>query len=210
MGVHAHPRSGCCKESPMAHSRHSAPTDPPHQADLEARLARLEGGLELGHGGRRRSFAAAGVAIACACAFLAGAAAGPGAVQHRSLDIVGPNGQIAASLRSHGDGGGILILHGPAGEAQLILSAQRGGHLLLRGRAGDDLLTLGELAGFDRGGASDQGAMVLRNSAGEVAVQITSDQLGRGYVGVFDPRGVGRTLQPRPSDGLGSRWQPAP
>ncbi len=183
------------------------PADASHQtttADLSARLSRLEARLASARPRTRPTAIPAAALVAIAGAFLAGAAASPTDVQHRSLDIVGPDGQIAATLRGHGDGGGILILYGPDGTAHVTLSAQRGGRLILSGRVGDELVILGELAPLD------QGALLIRNTAGEVAVQITSDQLGRGYVGVFDPRGVGRTLQPRPSDGLGSRWQPSP
>ena len=173
-------------------------------AELLGRLAQLEDRVAAQQPARHRPLAAAFIAIALGGIFLGGAAATPTDVEHRSLDIIGPGGQVAATLRGHGDGGGILILHGADGTAQVTLSAQRGGRLLLRGGSGDDLVTLGDLAPLERG------AMIVRNTAGEVAVQITSDQMGRGYVGVFDPRGVGRTLQPRPSDGLGSRRQPLP
>ncbi|MBI5507487.1 MAG: hypothetical protein HY903_01920 [Deltaproteobacteria bacterium] len=54
------------------------------------------------------------------------------------------------------------------------------------------------------------GEIGVRNSDGQVAVQITADGQGKGYIGVFNQAGRGKTLQPQPSDALGTHLSLAP
>ena len=166
----------------------------PTMIALESELATMKQSLK-----RQQCLTALVVVVLFGVAALGATNAGPEVLRAERIEIVDRDGRVAASLVSHANGGGVLSLFDRVGNRRAVITAADGGKVALKSSDGEDVLYLGENAG--RGA----GIIELLNQKGQVAVQVTADTRGRGYVGVFDQLGIGKTLEPQPSDALGSR-----
>ena len=64
---------------------------------------------------------------------------------------------------------------------------------------GDGLLNVANKEGkelISAGANESGGALVIHNITGEEVVQLRTDDYGHGYIGRFDRKGKGRTLEP--------------
>ncbi|MEO1171467.1 MAG: hypothetical protein AAFX94_05360 [Myxococcota bacterium] len=117
-------------------------------------------------------------------ALAAGLGLGRLTAQIHRLEVIGPNGAVAAALESHGSGAGMLILYDPAGRPAIQLSAAEGGRLSLAGPTGKESIYLGPL--------EDGQGIWIRSPAG-AAIRLEADSDGRGRAVLSD--GEGRTLE---------------
>lgn len=81
------------------------------------------------------------------------------------------------------------MIFNTAGDTQAALVVDEDGGLLgIYNAAGNTQVGLGVL--------ENGGFLSIYNKTGEEVVQLFADEYGNGYVGAFDRKGKGRTLQP--------------
>lgn len=162
-------------------------------ADLQTRVTLLE---QIVHR-QRRIINSLGIGLV-ALMLIAGASTSHDVLRARKLEIVDVQGRVSASIQTHGSGGGMLHLFGSDNMPLASISAANGGVLKLRGSAGDELVQIGK-APF-----GPAGVMSIRNAEGQVAIFVTTDIDGNGYIGASGAFGVGKAFLPHPYQRLGA------
>ena len=94
-----------------------------------------------------------------------------GNITGKRLFLFNDTGQVAVGLGVNDDGDGMLRAYSSTGKERIYLGSGASGN------------------GFMIGGY---------NKTGEMVVQLKADAYGNGYVGAFDRKGMGRTLEPGP------------
>jgi hypothetical protein len=119
----------------------------------------------------------------------------PDVIRSREFVVVNDKGKPVLVLKPTNDGGAIASLN-EQGYPIFALGPnnRKAGSLLLAS------WTYPSLASVEIHGQAPQGgggSIVVKNGLGKEVVRISSSEQGKGFVGVFDSQGKGRTLTPK-------------
>ena len=113
-------------------------------------------------------------------------------IQTRSVYATNDAGDLVVSLGANDGGDGLVVTYSAKGKELVTLSStvENEGTVTTYQSNGKELVDL--TAGENGGGIQ------VFNKTGEGIVDLRSDEYGNGYIGAWDRKGKGRTLQPWP------------
>lgn len=106
-----------------------------------------------------------------------------------SLSIKNDEGQTVVSIGTRLNGGWLTIRNSDGQRLAMISGFLDSGYLSIYNNNDQAMASLGT--------SETGGVLYIYNNTGEPVVQIYADDTGTGFVGAFDPKGKGKTLEPR-------------